>query len=235
MIDHDAAEELLAGYVLGSLTGADAEAADRLLDEHVPDCITCRGTLDAFRGVTGELGLVADPLAPPETLLPRIERELTGGRRRRLPQWRPARMVAGAAAAVVLIGAVGLALTNDGGNGPSELLTKADLATVTNIANASGSQITKVPGGEASEVEPPAHDELYMMWTGVPAPGPGLTYRLWAIRGDSVTYLGDFLPENGIVALRVAVDPATVDHLLITTEALGSPPSQPVASLQQAG
>ena len=74
-------------------TGADAEAANRLLDEHVPDCITSRH-LDAFRGVTGELGLVADPSAPPEPLLPRIERELTGGRRRRLPQWRPARMVA---------------------------------------------------------------------------------------------------------------------------------------------
>ena len=40
VIDHDAAEELLAGYVLGALTGADADAADRLLDEHVPDCIT---------------------------------------------------------------------------------------------------------------------------------------------------------------------------------------------------
>ena len=32
VIDHEAAEELLAGYVLGALTGADAEAADRLLD-----------------------------------------------------------------------------------------------------------------------------------------------------------------------------------------------------------
>jgi predicted anti-sigma-YlaC factor YlaD len=156
VIDHEAAEELLAGYVLGSLTGADAEAADRLLDEHVPDCITCRDTLDAFRGVTGELGLVADPLTPPEPLLPRIERELTGGRRRRLPQWRPARMVAGAAAAVVLIGAVGLALTNDGGSGPSELLTKADLATVTDLARSPGSQTQG--SGEASEVEPRPHD-----------------------------------------------------------------------------
>jgi hypothetical protein len=233
VIDHEAAEELLAGYVLGSLTGADAEAADRLLDEHVPDCITCRGTLDAFRGVTGELGLVADPLAPPEPLLPRIERELTGGRRRRFPQWRPARMVAGAAAAVVLIGAVGLALTNDSGSGPSELLTKADLATVTNIANSTGSQTTDV--GEAKEVEPPAHDELYIMWTGVPTLAAGSTYRLWAVRGDSFSYLGDFLPDNGVVALRIAVDPATVDKLLITTESLGSPPSEPVASLQQAG
>jgi hypothetical protein len=106
---------------------------------------------------------------------------------------------------------------------------------VTNIANSSGTHPIKVPGGEASEVEPPAHDELYMMWTGVPAPGAGLTYRLWAIRGDSISYLGDFLPDNGVVALRIAVDPTTVDSLLITLESLGSPPSQPVASLQEAG
>jgi hypothetical protein len=233
VIDHDAADELLAGYVLGSLTGVDAEAADRLLDEHVPDCVTCRGTLDAFRGVTGELGMVADPLEPPETLIPRIERELTGGRRRRFPQWAPGRMVAGAAAAVILVGVVGLALGNDGGTGPSQLLTKADLATVSSLANSPGAQRTKV--GEATEVEPPAHDELYIMWTGVPSPGPGLTYRLWAARGDAVTYLGDFLPDNGVVALRIAVDPTTVDRLLITSEPLGSPPSQPVPSLQQAG
>jgi anti-sigma-K factor RskA len=233
VIDHDAADELLAGYVLGSLTGPDAEAADRLLDEHVPDCITCRGTLDAFRGVTGELGLVAEPLAPPEPLLPRIERELAGGRRRRFPQWTPARMVAGAAAAVILLGVVGLSLMNDGGSGPSQLLTKADLATVTDLARSPGSHVT--PVGDASEVDPPAHDELYIMWTGVPAPEAGSTYRLWAVRGDAVSYLGDFLPDNGVVALRIAVDPTTVDHLLITSEPLGSPPSQPVASVQEAG
>jgi hypothetical protein len=48
VIDHDAADELLAGYVLGSLTGPDAEEADRLLTEHVPDCLTCRSTLDGI-------------------------------------------------------------------------------------------------------------------------------------------------------------------------------------------
>ncbi|MBW8742248.1 MAG: hypothetical protein JF623_06400 [Acidobacteria bacterium] len=56
MIDHDAADELLAGYVLGSLSGPDAEEADRLLTEHVPDCLTCRTTLDAFRGSRGDGG-----------------------------------------------------------------------------------------------------------------------------------------------------------------------------------
>ena len=96
-------------------------------------------------------------------------------------------------------------------------------------------QQTSLLGEKFVQLEPPAHDQLYMMWTGVPAPGAGFTYRLWAIRGDSVTYLGDFLPDNGVVALRIAVDPTTVDSLLITLESLGSPPSQPVESVQQAG
>lgn len=234
MIDHDAADELLAGYVLGSLTGPDAEQADRLLTEHVPDCLTCRSTLDAFRGVTGELGLVADPVNPPETLLPRMERELTDGRRQRGRQWGPARVVAGAAAAVVLMGIVGLSLLNDGGNGPSQLLTKADLAQVNQLKDQPGAQSAPVTStvADAEEVEPPDHSELYVMGT-FDALGPGYTYRLYAVRGDSKTYLGSLPPATGVVAFRVAVDPATVDSLLVTIEPAASPPSQPVSQSAQ--
>ena len=35
--DHDAIDELLAGYVLQALSGPDAADADRLLAEHVPE------------------------------------------------------------------------------------------------------------------------------------------------------------------------------------------------------
>jgi hypothetical protein len=69
-------------------------------------------------------------------------------------------------------------------------------------------------------------EELYVVGTGVPAPAPGFTYRLWAVEGTDATWIGDFAPENGIVALRVAIDPATV-HLLVTTEPAGSEPSEP--------
>jgi predicted anti-sigma-YlaC factor YlaD len=234
VIDHDAADELLAGYVLGSLTGPDAEEADRLLTEHVPDCLTCRATLDAFRGVTGELGLVADPLDPPDTLLPRMERELTGGRRQRVRQWGPARMVAGAAAAVVLMGIVGLSLLNDGGAEPSQLLTKADLAQVNQIKTQAGAESAPVTStvADAEEVEPPDHNELYVMGT-FDALGPGYIYRLYAWSGGSKTYLGSLPPATGVVAFRVAIDPATVDYLEVTREPLASPPSQPVVSSVQ--
>jgi hypothetical protein len=231
VIDHEAADELLAGYVLGSLTGRDAEEADRLLTEHVPDCLTCRSTLDAFRGVTGDLGLVADPVNPPETLLPRMERELTAGRRRRSQQWGPARIVAGAAAAVVLIGIVGLSFLNDGGGDPSQLLTKADLAQVAQLKSQPETEVAPVTStvADAEEVEPSDHSELYVMGT-FEALGPGYTYRLYAVSGGSWTYLGPLEPATGMVAFRVEVDPSTVDNLVVQAEPVASPPGQPVSA-----
>jgi hypothetical protein len=213
--------------VLGSLTGPDAEEADRLLTEHVPDCLTCRTTLDAFRGLTGDLGLVADPLSPPETLLPRLQRGLEGNEHRsRLRAWSPARIVAGAAAAVVLLGAAGLALTQGGGAGPSAPLTQADLAQVRTMAANPGAQ-TKDLGGGTTEIEPPDREALYVLGTAVAGPRQGYTYRLWAVQGDSATFIGDFAPVNGLVALKVSVDPNSVDKLLVTEEPVGSTPSQP--------
>jgi anti-sigma factor RsiW len=235
VIDHEAADELLAGYVLGSLSGPDAEAADRLLTEHVPDCLTCRATLDAFRGVTGELGLVANPLAPPDTLLPRMERELETGRRRRSPQWGPARLVAGAAAAVVLVGVVGLSLLNDGGS-PSQLLTKADLAQVNQLKTENDARVTPIgpTETEAEEVSVPSRDELYV--TGTFIANPGFIYRLYAVQDGVATYIGDVGPATGVVAFHVEVDPASVDHLLLREEPVASPPSELVSpSLEAVG
>jgi len=235
VIDHEAADELLAGYVLGSLSGADAEEADRLLTEHVPDCLTCRATLNAFQGVTGELGLVADPLAPPETLLPRMERELDAGRRRRSPQWGPARIVAGAAAAAVLVGVVGLSLLNDGGS-PSQLLTKADLAQVNQLKTETDARVTPIgpTETEAEEVSVPSRDELYV--TGTFIADPGFIYRLYAVKDGVGTYIADIGPAAGVVAFHVEVDPATVDELLLRKEPAASPPSELVSpSLEAVG
>jgi hypothetical protein len=234
VIDHEAADALLAGYVLGSLSGTDAEAADRLLTEHVPGCLTCRATLDAFQSVTGELGLVADPLAPPETLLPRMGRELVGGPRRRSAQWGPARIVAGAAAAVVLVGVVGLSLLNDGGSGPSQLLTKADLAQVNQLKTEHDAEVTPIgpTETEAEEVSVPSRDEMYV--TGTFVADPGFIYRLYAVQGGVMTYIGDVGPATGVVAFHVEVDPASVDELLLRKEPAASPPSELVSPSMEA-
>jgi hypothetical protein len=164
-----------------------------------------------------------------------MERELTGGRGRRagFPGWSPARIVAGAAAAVVLIGAVGLSLLNDGGD-PSQLLTKADLAQVNQLKAQPETSVAPITStvADAEEVEPSDHSELYVMGT-FEAAGPGFTYRLYAISGGSTSYLGDLNPPTGLVAFRVAVDPATVDELILQVEPVASPPSEPAASSAQ--
>jgi anti-sigma-K factor RskA len=225
VIDHEAVDALLAGYVLGSLSGEDAAEADRLLIDHVPECQGCLATLDAFQGLTGELGMVAAPSVPPETLLPRLQRSLDGPRRRGLPAWSPSRLVAAAAAAVVVVGVAGLAITQSG-SGPDQLLSQADLVQVQSIKQRPDAEVTSLDG-LADEVGAPGLEELYLMGRGVPAPPAGSTYRLWAVNGDGETWIGDFTPVDGLVVLRIAVDPNTVDHLLVTIEAAHSEPSEP--------
>jgi len=226
MIDHDAIDELLAGYVLQSLTGEDATAADRLLIDHVPECTDCLATLDAFQGLTGDIALVAEPATVPDTLVPRLHRSLDGRRSRRMPAWHPGRLVAAAAAAVALIGVAGLAITQvDGGTG-SQLLTQADLQQVTDVANRNDATVT--PLGAAEEVTAPGLEEIYLRGTGVPTPPAGSTYRLWAISpAGAATYVGDFVPDAGAILFEISIDPTAVDHLLITVAPAGSDPGEP--------
>ncbi len=135
MIDHEAVDALLAGYVLRSLTGEDAAEVDRLLTEHVPGCTDCLATLDSFQALTGEVALITAPLPVPDTLLPRLHRSLDGRRSRRMPAWHPGRLVAAAAAAVALVGIAGLAITQTGGDTGAPLLTQADIQQVTQVAS----------------------------------------------------------------------------------------------------
>jgi anti-sigma-K factor RskA len=226
VIDHDATDELLAGYVLGSLSGEDAAEVDRLLSEHVPECAACRATLDAFQGLTGEIGMAATPAAPPETLLPRLHRSLDGGRRRGLPAWSPTRLVAAAAAAVVVVGAAGLVISERAGSAPEQRLSQADLATVRELKSKPDTQTNDIDG-RATEVVAPGVEELYIIGSGIETPPAGLTYRLWTVNEQGETWVGDFVPVGGRIVLRVAVDPSTVDDLLVTLEPADSEPSQP--------
>lgn len=225
MMDHEAIDELLAGYVLRSLTGEDAEAADRLLTDHVPDCTDCLATLDAFQGLTGDIALVAAPVSVPDTMLPRLHRSLDGRRSRRMPTWHPGRLVA-AAAAVALIGVAGLTITQVGGDAGTQLLTQADLQVVNEVASRSDAEVRDY--GAAEEVTAPGLEEIYLRGSGVPSPPDGWTYRLWAISpSGAATYVGDFVPVAGAILLGIAIDPNAVESLLITSEPAGSEPAEP--------
>jgi hypothetical protein len=145
-----------------------------------------------------------------------------------LPAWGLTRIVAAAAAAIFVVGVAGLAIARSGGSPEQQqLLSQADLAHVQELASKPGTQIQPV-GREAQEVVTPGLEELYLMGTGVQPPPDGFTYRAWIVNHDGVaTWAGDFVPEGGNVVFRIEVDPATVDHLLVTVEPNESEPSQP--------
>jgi hypothetical protein len=219
---HHEIEELLAGYSLRALSGPDAEEAERLLVSHIPDCSSCRATLEAFDAVAADLALATPALAPPETLLPRLHREMGVTRRREFDGSRLGQ-IAAVAAGLVLVVAVGGAVLTRGGSDPS--LAAADLSAALEAAESPDAQTTAI--GPATEVDPADTDDVYVYGTSVGQPPSGWEFRVWLVVGDSYDYLGDFVPEaNGSFALRIT-DAGEFDQILITVEPVDSEPSSP--------
>ena len=221
--DHASIEQLLAGYALDSLEGADAAEMDRLLDEHVPDCLTCRRTLEAFGSVVGDLALAAQPLAPPDTLIASLRRDLEP----RVRRPGPARLVAVAASVLLVVGLGGVALSRGGdGGGPITQLAAQDLQQALSLAERDGATTRDL--GPATEVSAEGVDHFYLYGTEVPVPPAGQVYRLWLVSGAAFRYLGQFVPApGGEVVLRVEADPAGWERVLVTVEPASAEPSEP--------
>jgi anti-sigma-K factor RskA len=219
--DHDRIDELLAGYVLRSLSGEDAAEADLLLSEHVPGCLTCRQTLGDFQELTADLALGAAPMLPPETLLPRLHRELEPVGRRR----RPVQLFAVAAGVVAVVGLAGLAVTQNlrASHSRSRL---ADITAALDTASGPGARV--VPVGPAKEISTPGSGVVYLYGTGVPQAPAGEVYRVWLVSQDNKSsYVGDLPVEDGIALARLSFDASAVAAILITIEPQGSTPGQP--------
>jgi hypothetical protein len=212
--DHERIEELLAGYVLLSLSGEDAAEADRILAEHVPSCGRCRATLNELQAVSGDLALAAAPVDPPETLLPRIHRAidevpLAGRTPRR------GALVAVAASAVALVALGGLSLVL--GNRLSDAQTRAGTALeILSAMRSPGAQPVHVtpqdetpPESGMVEVSAPDVRRLYIAAEYCPEPAPGRAYQLWLGNDDGWEPVGEmFWPEDGVVLLELEVDVA---------------------------
>jgi len=231
--DHERIDELLAGYVLLSLSGEDAAEADRILAEHVPSCGRCRATLNELQAVSGDLALAAVPVDPPEILLPRIHRAidevpLAGRTPRR------GALVAVAASAVALVALGGLSLVL--GNRLSDAQTRAGTALeILSAMRSPGAQPVHVtpqdetpPESGMVEVSAPDVRRLYIAAEYCPEPAPGRAYQLWLGNDDGWEPVGEmFWPEDGVVLLELEVDVARYDEIWITEEAAGPPPSEP--------
>jgi Anti-sigma-K factor rskA, C-terminal len=224
---HEAIEELLAGYVLRSLSGEDAERADRLLSDHVPSCPACRDSLAMFQGVTADLALEAPPIQPPDTLLPRLHRDLgVQGRRRR-----PIAVVAVAASVVAVVGFAGLAVAqnmrvNDTRSRMDDIRSAFDFAT------SPGASMEQVDSSDSNtqpitEISHPGTERFYLVGNEVPMPPEGAVYRVWLLSGTRATFATDFVPDPGMTVVELEFDPSLYDRILISVEPAGSTPDTP--------
>jgi hypothetical protein len=231
--DHERIEELLAGYTLLSLDGEDAAEADRILAEHVPSCFTCRQTLSDLQGLAGDLALATGSAVPPDLLLPRIHAAMddvprSGSRARR------GSFVALAASVVALVAMGGLSFT---------MASRASQAEDERGLALEMLSLMRSPGVDPVSVDPQAGSATTSEFVGVPAPdvrrfylvaddcpepAPGRAYQVWLGTGGSFSPVGDpFVPSGGSVLIRLTVDVARYDEVLITEEAAGSPPATP--------
>lgn len=227
MTDHEAIEELLAGYSLRSLSGSDAREAAVVLEGHVPTCDTCRELLHDLGVVTADLSLAATPIEPPQTLLPRLYRSMEprAGGAGRASAWTSGRLVAAAAGLVLVVGLAGLALR--AGDGASLTQgTSADLQEALRLAEGGSARTTDL--GPATEVVVPGNEEFYVVGRDVPAPPPGSVYRLWLVSETATIHAGDFTPAaDGSVVLLVRANPSTFDHVLVTVEPADTEAGEP--------
>jgi hypothetical protein len=224
--EHDRIEELLAGYALRSLSGEDAAEADRLLSEHVPGCHRCGATLLAFTNTVADIGLTAAPLDPPDTLLPRLHRELEPRARRSVGRW------TGAAAGVAVVVAAGLALSQ--GMRALNLQQQNQLVNdVLSYIQRPGATSDRLEQAEASgsapmsEVSAPDAGHFYLLGTDVPPPPPGTVYGIWLSDGFEPVFAGEFPWGPGVRVVKVPFDRSRFDRVLVTVEDVGSAPGVP--------
>jgi hypothetical protein len=229
--DHERIEELLAGYALLALDGEDAVEADRILSEHVPHCVECRGALADYQTLTGDLALATPPQTPSDLVLPWIRRGMDDVPIRRR---RSAGFVALTASVVALVAMAGLSVSLGNRATKAESQRGRALDVLNAIQQPGVNPValqanSGTPGSGMVEVSGPDLERMYIAGDDIPEPAPGNAYQLWLGHGGTFEAVGDpFVPEGGLVILELTiVDPTAYDEVLITEEPLGAAPAQP--------
>ena len=232
--DHERIDELLAGYVLLSLSGEEGAEADRILVDHVPSCARCQATLSELQTVAGDLALAAPPADPPQTLLPALHRAMKdvplAGRTRR----RGALIaVAASAVALVAMGGLSLVLGNRLSNAETRTGTALEILSAMRAPGASPVNVSpqdQTPSDSGMvEVSAPDIRRLYIAAEFCPEPAAGHAYQLWLGSNGEWSPVGDmFWPDDGVLLLEVeGVDVSQYDEIWITQEPVTQPPTRP--------
>jgi hypothetical protein len=209
------------------LSGDDAAEADRLLSEHVPGCTRCRQTLLTFSDTVTDLALGVDPVAPPETLLPRLHRELEP----RTARLAPGRWVAAASgvAAILVVGGLTLSLGLRAGNLQTSNDLLGDALAFSQRPDADTARLDTSEPTELSAISAPDVDHFFLVGSNLPAAPAGFVYGVWLSdrSGFDAVYAGSFLPAPGMTVVRVPFDRFRFDLVFVTLEREGVVPDAP--------
>lgn len=220
---------LVAAYALDALDGDERS----MFEAHLAGCGDCQAELRDFELVVGELA-DADATAPPVDLKARVMRVVAdtvqvepeqapiapvvslSERRRRFA---PATLLASAAAvALLVVGAVVLVGLRDGGDRIGDLQAAPDAVTL---------ELAATPDGAVANVEivwSDTRDQVAVIASGLPDPGVGFVYELWAIT-DAPVPTGPFDSDDG--SIRAIADIADIQPVAwgVTIEPEGGSPT----------
>lgn len=217
--EHEQLRELIAAHALDALEDTEAAEASRAIASHLARCADCRDLLDGFRAVAADLALEAGSRRPPRALSSRV---LGSARSPRPAVWA---RVAVAAALVAVLG--GVTAWSAHLTGRVHRAERAQATTTELLATVShpASHVVTLASETASRAASvrlaatyiPGRGLLYVFGS-MPDPAEDRVYQVWVEKAGRFSSLGTFRPEAGAVILRVPVEAARYDRLLITEE-----------------
>jgi hypothetical protein len=215
---HPEVEELLAGHVLRALDEEDERRVTGLIAGHLPWCPPCRLALDELQAATGELAVATSPLRPPKLLARRLRRATADH------SVRGAFVIAAGATAVVAVAfAVLWSAHLSGRVTRAEHLQDGTAAVLATVSHPNSHVVPLVVGraqdgrGQLAAAYVPGLRTLYLFGS-MPSPLQHRVYQVWLTTGARTHPAATFVPNRGVVVLRIDVDPEAYDGLLITEE-----------------
>jgi len=232
-MEHAQIQDLIAGYVLGSLDDAERARAESSLLDHLPGCPDCSAFMNDLREVSGELALAADPVTVSDALTERVMGSIRGE-----TQQRPALVISHRRQMVVRLGTVAAALAliaslawNAALVGRARTADRRSTAVAraaTLLADPSARTISLGGSGGSLSLVFASDGRAALIGAHVPDVPSGRTYELWFLDGSAAIPVTTFRPNAGTVALDLSVAGHKGVAVTIERAFVSAPTTQPV-------
>ncbi len=217
MRNHERIEELFAAEALDALDPQDAAALARELEEHGPACPECGRLRREYHEVAGRLALAPDPLRVSTVVEEDLMARARGPASARGPSAWGRRLLALAAAALLVVGGVG-------GFFVSRLLEERDESVAAFLADPE-TRVLRLEGAEGSLALAfrPDRAGAYLLSADLAPLPAGRVYEFWTIEGEAARAGGCFVPEDGALAVRIEADVSRSDAVAVSVEPTACP------------